>query len=126
MRLIKIAVPQKTSIVSDRINSENENNRSALAQPAPTGNRLLQRLGPILGGLLIDGIDLASYGPLGIGGLLVGAFAAWWLTSGTRLNLKTRIFVSAITGIYCLTPFTEILPLATIVATIGKFLRKSF
>lgn len=49
-------------------------------QPERLHARLHRALGPIGGGLLLDFLDLTSYGALGLyGGFALGGLVGWWL-----------------------------------------------
>ena len=56
--------------------------------------RLHRALGPILGGLLLDFTDLATYGPMGILGPFLGAAVVLWITSLYRFSVKTKIILA--------------------------------
>ncbi len=87
--------------------------------------RVHRFLGPLAGGYILDAVDLASYGPLGIGGLFVGALAGWWVSFAyPTLSTRWRLLGALFAGVYCMTPFTEFVPLATIVAVISRLKRK--
>ncbi|MHC4872223.1 MAG: hypothetical protein ACYTFY_10295 [Planctomycetota bacterium] len=84
--------------------------------------RLHRAIGPVAAGLIIDFIDLATFGPLGfILGPVIGAAAGWWIASIYNYSNKGRIIWAIAAGIYCSLPFTEIIPLATIVSAIARF-----
>jgi len=83
--------------------------------------RLHLALGPVLGGLILDFIDLTTFGPLGIGGLFLGGLVGWWISTIHNFSKKSRLFWTALSGIYCLIPSTEFLPLATIISAVSRF-----
>lgn len=100
-----------------------DNAQSAETPPvtASLGRRVEKAFGPIIGGLIIDFIDLATFGPIGIFcGMIIGGTAAYWICSIYKLPLRQRLLWSAAAGIYCTVPLTEVLPLATI---LGAYLR---
>jgi hypothetical protein len=90
---------------------------------APTlWTRLHAALGPIAGGLVLDFVDLVTFGPIGLAvGPIVGGIVGWWLCSFYRLTGATRLLAIVAAGVYCFIPFTEPFPLATIVAAMGRF-----
>ena len=75
---------------------------------------------PLASGLILDFLDLATFGPVGIyAGFLIGFIIGYQMcpifgfTSG-----KNRLKWAVIAGIYCTMPGTEYLPLATITGLI--------
>jgi len=84
--------------------------------------RLYKALGPITGGLLLDFVDLTTFGPLGIffGGVL-GAMVAWWITSTYNITGTAKLFLITIAAMYCTIPLTELVPMATIFFAICRF-----
>lgn len=75
-------------------------------------------LTPVLAGLLVDIADLVTFGPLGAWlGFGLGALVAWQLAP--RFGFADRPWLpSLLAGLYCMTPGTALLPLATFVASI--------
>ena len=86
--------------------------------------RLHRALGPILGGLLLDFTDLATYGPMGILGPFLGAAVVLWITSLYRFSVKTKIILAFLGGVYCMVPMTEPFPVATLVCAACRFFEK--
>ncbi len=85
-------------------------------------SRLNRALGPVMAGLIIDGIDLITLGPIGVVvGLPVGAMAGYWLGRSMRLEKKTSVLCAVVAAIYCTIPGTEILPLGTLVGALVRF-----
>ncbi|MGH0035772.1 MAG: hypothetical protein ACQGVK_12170 [Myxococcota bacterium] len=83
--------------------------------------RTVEVLGPVAGGVALDLLDLASFGPIGVyGGLLLGGFFGWWLSGVYRMPESRRRWVALGSGLYCAFPFTEVLPLATIASVIAR------
>lgn len=77
---------------------------------------------PLLVGLLIDVVDLLSFGPQGlVTGLLVGAPLAWWGASMWGASRGVRLTAAIAGMLYCLVPGTELLPLATLLQVITRF-----
>lgn len=87
--------------------------------------RLSRALGPIAGGLLLDFVDLATLGPIGLFlGPFLGFAAGLWICSAYRFSTRTKIVLSLLAGIYCMIPMTEPFPLATLVAACCRFFEK--
>ncbi len=84
--------------------------------------RLHYAIGPVVAGLILDTLDLATFGHLGIyGGFVIGATVGFWLTGMYRFGKTARLIWAVVAGIYCTVPFTEMLPLATILAATHRF-----
>ena len=86
--------------------------------------RLHRALGPILGGLLLDFTDLATFGPMGILGPFLGAAVVLWISSLYRFSVKTKILLAFLGGVYCTVPMTEPFPIATLVCAACRFFEK--
>ncbi len=91
--------------------------------PAPdVGRRLNRAFGPIVAGLIIDVVDFATFGPMGLlFGLPVGGLAGYWMGHCLGLSRKGAFLCGLAAGIYCTIPFTEFLPLATLVGAYVRF-----
>lgn len=84
--------------------------------------RLHKALGPITGGLLLDFVDLTTYGPMGlVFGALLGGLVAWWITSVYNVRGTARVFLVTLAAMYCTIPLTEPFPIATIFCAICRF-----
>ena len=84
--------------------------------------RLHRALGPVAGGLILDFVDLATPGPVGVlGGFLVGGLAAWWITSIYELDTRLRVFFALAGMLYVALPLTALLPLATIISACARW-----
>ncbi len=83
--------------------------------------RLHRALGPLAGGLILDFLDLATFGPLGVAGFFVGALIGWWITSIYGFSTRAKLSWSIVAGIYCLVPFTEFIPVATIISAVARY-----
>jgi len=84
--------------------------------------RLHKALGPITGGLLLDFVDLATIGPMGIMfGALLGGLVGWWITSIYNVRGTARVFLITIAAMYCTIPLTALFPIATIFCAICRF-----
>jgi hypothetical protein len=87
--------------------------------------RLHRSIGPIAGGLILDLVDLATFGPIGLfGGWILGAAVGWWIASIYGFSKQAKITLATLAGLYCMVPFTEPIPLATIVSAIARFFEK--
>lgn len=85
-------------------------------------SRLNRALGPIAAGLLLDFVDLATFGPIGIvAGFFIGAAVALWISSIYRFSLRAKTILALLAGLYCMVPMTELLPLATLAAATCRF-----
>ncbi|MEQ9404550.1 MAG: hypothetical protein RIM99_13235 [Cyclobacteriaceae bacterium] len=83
--------------------------------------RLNRTFGPLAGAMILDLVDLASIGPLGIGGFFIGIAIGWWILSIYDISRNTRIMLALLAGIYCLVPFTEFIPVATLISAIARY-----
>ena len=80
---------------------------------------------PILGGLILDFADLATFGPVGLyAGMIVGGIVGWLISGIYGFSNKGRLIFSFLAGIYCTIPGTFFLPLATVIAATAKFRKK--
>jgi len=85
--------------------------------------RLLQTLAPIVAGLILDVVDFFTAGPFGLSaGFILGFLVTWLLTQLFDLPVKRRLLPCILAGIYCTIPFTETIPLATLVMTLIRLL----
>ena len=76
-------------------------------------------LAPVIAGLLLDALDLATYGPIGLwAGLAVGGLAGYFLAASMGVAQKRRLGYAAVAGVYCMMPFTAFLPVATVLGTL--------
>ena len=86
--------------------------------------RLESAFGPILAGMLIDLVDLATFGPIGIAtGMLLGGGVAWWLCAIYGIPARQRWLWSLLAGAYCTIPMTEPFPIATLIGAYIRFKR---
>ena len=81
-------------------------------------------VGPLLGGVLLDLVDLATFGPVGLyGGFVVGAALGWWLAGEFGLSRRSRLVAAALAAVYSATPATEWLPLGTLTGALLQWRR---
>lgn len=88
-------------------------------QPIHRANRIF---GPIVAGMIIDLMDVATFGPMGqVLGLPIGAFAGYWMGTALGLSRRAAVLCAVAAGIYCTIPGTEFIPLATIVGACVRY-----
>lgn len=84
--------------------------------------RLHRALGPLAGGIVLDFVDLATFGPIGLlGGFVMGGLIGWWISSIYDFSLRGRSVFAVLAAAYTAIPFTEILPLATMISAWARF-----
>ncbi len=75
-----------------------------------------RRIPPIVLGLLLDAVDFATMGPLGLyGGFVLGGLAAWWAAREAGLGRRGVWLAAAAGAVYAATPATELMPLGTLI-----------
>ena len=106
-----------------RIDQTSDNRRNSTERPVPSSLlwRLHRALGPIAGGLVLDFVDLTTFGPLGAIGLFIGVGVGWWISSIYNFSPRVRVILALLAGTYCLLPMTELLPVATIISGVARF-----
>ncbi|MFC3193075.1 hypothetical protein ACFODZ_02360 [Marinicella sediminis] len=78
--------------------------------------RLLRSFGPLAGGVLLDLVDLATFGPVGLYlGPVIGGLLGWWLARVYRFGITGQCVLITLTVVYCTLPGTGLVPLATII-----------
>ena len=90
----------------------------------PLIRRINRALGPLAGGLILDLVDLSTWGPLGIFGFFIGLLVGWWIGSIYGFSNKIKLVWALLAGFYCLVPLTEFIPVATIISACAR-LRES-
>ncbi|MDP2653349.1 MAG: hypothetical protein Q8Q08_04885 [Candidatus Omnitrophota bacterium] len=91
-------------------------------QDPDIGKRAERALGPIAAGMILDCVDLATFGPVGLFlGPIVGGVVGWYLAGAAQLPEKWRLPAAILSGVYCMTPGTEIIPVATIIGALSRF-----
>ena len=99
-----------------------ETNPPASPPPPSQAQRLNRAFGPIVAGMIIDLVDLATFGPIGLVlGLPIGAFAGYWMGRAIGLAWKPSLLCALAAGIYCTIPGTEMIPLATLVGAFARY-----
>ncbi len=82
----------------------------------------MARFVPYAAAALLDAIDLATFGPLGLWvGFVLGALAGWFLAEHLGFVPRNRWMAAALGAFYCMLPGTSVLPLATVVTAIRQF-----
>jgi hypothetical protein len=88
----------------------------------PLLERVHRALGPIAGGLLLDLLDLATFGPVGlVAGPVIGGLVGWWLGSLYAFSPRGRALLAAAAAVYLTVPFTEPVPVATLIGAVARF-----
>lgn len=83
--------------------------------PNTIPQRARHAVSPVVAGLLLDLVDLATFGPVGLyGGFLVAAGLGWWLGGQYGLTRRGRFLAALGAAIYSATPATEWMPLGTL------------
>ena len=100
-------------------NKKEENVEERISEPLIY--RIHRAIGPLAGGLILDFVDLATFGPLGIVGLFIGGLIGWWVSSIYNFSKKARLLWAMLAAIYCLFPLTELIPVATIISAFARF-----
>jgi hypothetical protein len=105
---------------------QNETQSDNAAPGTPPGPNLppagvMRIFGPMVAGLAIDGLDLMTFGPIGLyTGLIVGGMAGYYLAPSLGFPRKGRWLAALMTGIYCTIPVTGFLPVAAIAAGLSR------
>ena len=100
------------------------NNETEPAAPETPGQlqRLNRAFGPVIAGMIIDLVDLATFGPIGLVlGLPVGGAAGFWMGRCLGLSTKASLLCALAAGIYCTIPGTEMLPIATVIGACARY-----
>lgn len=85
-----------------------------------TGARFRSALAPVLAGLVLDLVDLATFHP--VAGLLLGALCGSQLLRHLDLRPSSRALAILACGVYCALPVTTFLPLATLLGAASRYL----
>jgi hypothetical protein len=103
------------------MNTEKEDSKK-LTPAVPIASRLNRAFGPVAAGILLDLLDIATFGPIGLLiGLPVGAAAGWWMAGALGIEKKNRKWFALAAAVYCAIPFTELIPLATLTGACVRF-----
>ena len=97
--------------------------RGLLVSAEPS--RLKRFFGALIAGGVLDAVDLATFGPIGLSvGLLAGAAVGWWLGPSLGVPARRRGLGAVLSGLYCMTPLTSFLPLASMGAALASLTQK--
>lgn len=84
--------------------------------------RANRAFGPILAGVIIDCVDFATFGPVGLVlGFPVGGLAGYWMGRSLGFDKRAAWWCALAAGLYCTLPGTELIPLATILGACVRF-----
>lgn len=87
-----------------------------------TLRRLYTALGPVAGGILLDVLDVATFGPFGFYvGWLIGLPVGWWMASIYGFGTFGKTLSATLAAVYLTAPFTEIFPVATIISAVARY-----
>ena len=76
-------------------------------------------LGPIAAGFLLDLVDFATYGPIGLWtGLAVGGLTGYFLAASLGARPERRLLYAVFAGVYCTLPFTAFMPAGTLLGAL--------
>jgi len=90
--------------------------------PNQQTKRLNRAFGPVVAGLIIDLVDLSTFGPMGFYfGLPLGGGCGYWMGRTLGLTRKQSLYCAIAAGIYCMIPVSEFLPLATLVGAFARY-----
>lgn len=87
-----------------------------------TFRKLYMALGPVAGGILLDTLDIATFGPFGFyAGWLIGLPVGWWMASIYGFGPLGKTVFATLAAVYLTLPMTEIFPVATVISAIARF-----
>ncbi len=85
----------------------------------PSEARRVERaFGPLVAGIILDAVDLITFGPAG---LLIGFPVGLWLGWIFRLRWWQMILAGLIAGIYCVIPYTNFIPVGTVIGAFVQY-----
>ena len=84
--------------------------------------RAERAFGPVGAGLILDLVDLGTFGPMGVffGGV-IGAVVGWYLARVLGVPRRWRTWMIVAAAVYCMIPFTEFIPAATLFGALARF-----
>ncbi|MCG8591883.1 MAG: hypothetical protein MJE66_21525 [Proteobacteria bacterium] len=86
-------------------------------------SRVRRALLGLVSGALLDLLDFATFGPVGVAwGAALGGLAGYGLATLQGLTPRVRWAWAVASGLYCAFPLTEWVPLASVVATLTAWL----
>lgn len=102
--------------------SDSPSGPPASAPDPSLGRKLNRAFGPVAAGLIIDLLDLSTFGPIGLYlGFPVGGLAGYWMGRALGLDRRMAGICAVAAGVYCVLPGTEFIPLATLVGALARF-----
>ncbi len=76
-------------------------------------------------GLILDAVDFATYGPIGLwAGFFVGGAAGYLLAAALGVTAERRLGYALVAGGYCMLPFTAFFPCATVLGSLIRWREK--
>ena len=82
-------------------------------------------IGPIAAGVILDLVDFATFGPIGLwAGLVLGGAAGYLLAAGMGVRRDRRLGYALAAGAYCTLPYTAFLPAATLLGALIRLREK--
>lgn len=85
------------------------------------GTRAMHMCAPLLAGAVIDTVDFATLGPVGLTvGWLAGGVVGWWLAPILGFSTRLRPLAAILAGVYCALPMTGFVPIATFAAGLAR------
>lgn len=88
----------------------------------PLLRRLHRAFGPLAGAMVLDAVDLLTFGPIGLVlGPALGGMVGWWVSGIYDFSRRGRVIFAVLAAVYCTVPFTEPFPIATAIAVIARF-----
>ena len=92
------------------------------AAPKRRHGRAEKAFGPVAVGLIMDLVDFSTFGPMGLYfGLFAGGALAWYLCGLYDMPWHRRWPWMLGAGLYCTIPFTEFVPVATIIGACVRY-----
>lgn len=82
-------------------------------------------MGPFGVGALLDAVDLATWGPVGLyGGFVLGGIAGAWAGRELGLSRGRCVALALASALYSMAPGTELVPLGALVGGAAVLLRR--
>lgn len=82
-------------------------------------------MGPFRAGALLDAVDLATWGPIGLyGGFVLGGIAGAWAGRELGLSRRACVLLGVLSALYSMTPATELVPLGMLVGAGAHLARR--
>ncbi len=80
--------------------------------------RVERAFGPLVAGIILDLVDLITVGPAGF---LIGFPVGVWLGWIFRLRWWQMILAGLISGLYCVIPYTNFIPVGTVIGAFVQY-----